>query len=99
MLVRYFGAAKAASGVEEETLPCLEPGVDGVAEGAPLSELLEFLATRHALAPEGAAPGALPLKSVISRSTFLVNGFAARDRSLALAAGDTVDILPPFAGG
>ena len=95
MQIRYFGAAKAASGVEEEILAGTEPGVDGVSEGAPLSELLEFLSTRHVSAPEGTPP----LKSVISRSTFLVNGFAARDRSLPLAAGDTVDILPPFAGG
>ncbi|WP_442864152.1 MoaD/ThiS family protein [Arthrobacter sp. ATA002] len=36
---------------------------------------------------------------MISRSTFLVNGFAARDRSAVLSGGDTVDILPPFAGG
>ena len=103
MQIRYFGAAKAASGVEEETLPGLEPGVDGVADGAPLSELLEFLADRHAAAPDAASPGTPPgtppLKSVISRSTFLVNGFAARDRSMPLAAADTVDILPPFAGG
>lgn len=95
MKIRYFGAAKAAAGVEEETLAGLEPGADGVAEGAPLSELLEFLAARHTSPPEGAPP----LKSVISRSTFLVNGFAARDRSVPLAGGDTVDILPPFAGG
>ncbi|MBO0896622.1 MoaD/ThiS family protein [Arthrobacter sunyaminii] len=95
MQIRYFGAAKAAAGVEEEILAGLEPGVDGVAEGAPLSDLLDFLATRHDSAPGGTPP----LKSVISRSTFLVNGFAARDRSLPLAASDIVDILPPFAGG
>lgn len=95
MQIRYFGAAKAASGIDEETLPGLEPGVDGVSGGAPLGELLDFLAARHDPAPEGVPP----LKSVISRSTFLVNGFAARDRSLPLAASDTVDILPPFAGG
>ena len=91
MLVRYFGAAKAASGIEEETL---DDGA-GVPENATLHGLLEYLGARHADTPAGTPP----LKSVISRSTFLVNGFAARDRSLALTPGDTVDILPPFAGG
>ncbi|MBP3044112.1 MoaD/ThiS family protein [Arthrobacter jiangjiafuii] len=86
MLIRYFGAAKAASGVEEETLDL---------SGATLQSLLELLAGRHPTASAGAPP----LKSVISRSTFLVNGFAARDRSVPLQPQDTVDILPPFAGG
>lgn len=97
MLIRYFGAAKAASGTEEETLPQAGPGGagDSVTGGMTLDGLLEFLSARHISAPEGTPP----LKSVISRSTFLVNGYAARDRSLVLSDGDTVDILPPFAGG
>ena len=93
MLIRYFGAAKAASGVEEEILSTDYPG--GVPAGASLNDLLEFLGARHPKSPADAPP----LKSVISRSTFLVNGYAARDRSMALDSGDTVDILPPFAGG
>ena len=93
MLIRYFGAAKAASGVEEETLPVGGPG--GVPSGASLNDLLELLGSRHPQAPADTPP----LKSVISRSTFLVNGYAARDRSMILESGDTVDILPPFAGG
>ena len=91
MLIRYFGAAKAASGVEEEILP---DGA-GISGGASLEDLLEFLGSRTSAAPGGTPP----LKTVISRSTFLVNGYAARDRTLRLASGDTVDILPPFAGG
>ncbi|MDK1360355.1 MoaD/ThiS family protein [Arthrobacter sp. zg-Y1219] len=98
MLIRYFGAAKAASGREEEILSA-GPGPDGASEsaygGESLHDLLEFLGSRPSTAPAGTPP----LKSVISRSTFLVNGFAARDRSMVLAPGDTVDILPPFAGG
>lgn len=96
MLIRYFGAAKAASGVEEETL---DGGPGAGPENATLHDLLEYLGARHAGAPAGSPAGTPPLKSVISRSTFLVNGFAARDRALQLAPGDTVDILPPFAGG
>ena len=86
MLIRYFGAAKAAAGIEEETLDA------GPLE---LGELLEKLAASHPDAPEGTPL----LQTVIDRSTFLVNEVAARNRSVVLAPGDTVDILPPFAGG
>ncbi|WP_035321555.1 MoaD/ThiS family protein, partial [Brevibacterium sp. VCM10] len=37
--------------------------------------------------------------TVLSRSSFLVNSVAATDKSVPLADGDTVDVLPPFAGG
>lgn len=37
--------------------------------------------------------------TVLSRSSFLVNAVARTDRSEAFAEGDTVDVLPPFAGG
>lgn len=36
---------------------------------------------------------------VVSRSSFLVNAVARTDRTQPLSEGDTVDILPPFAGG
>ncbi|MCU4298160.1 MoaD/ThiS family protein [Brevibacterium permense] len=45
---------------------------------------------------EAAAPQAA---TVLSRSSFLVNSVAATDKSAPLAEGDTVDVLPPFAGG
>ena len=38
-------------------------------------------------------------ETVISRSSFLINSIAATDRGASLAEGDTVDVLPPFAGG
>ncbi|KZE13730.1 MoaD family protein [Brevibacterium casei] len=44
----------------------------------------------------GASPEAV---TVLSRSSFLVNAVARRDRDEALHDGDTVDVLPPFAGG
>nr|WP_269457689.1 MoaD/ThiS family protein [Brevibacterium siliguriense] len=37
--------------------------------------------------------------TVLSRSSFLVNSVATTDRSVVLSDGDTVDVLPPFAGG
>ncbi|CEA07660.1 ThiS family protein [Arthrobacter saudimassiliensis] len=86
MLIRYFGAAKAAVGLNEETL---DHG------SLALEELLDKLAARHPEPPAGVPS----LKSVIGRSTFLVNETAVRDRTRVLAADDVVDILPPFAGG
>lgn len=39
------------------------------------------------------------LERVLTACSFLVNGVAAREESLPLPAGGTVDVLPPFAGG
>ena len=36
---------------------------------------------------------------VIERSSFLINAIACTDRDQALADGDRMDVLPPFAGG
>ncbi|MCC3277092.1 MULTISPECIES: MoaD/ThiS family protein [unclassified Arthrobacter] len=86
MLIRYFGAAKAAAGTEEETLD----------EGPlTLGELAEKLGAKY----PAAGPGVPVLATVIARSTFLVNETAAQDRAMLLQEGDVVDILPPFAGG
>jgi molybdopterin synthase sulfur carrier subunit len=46
----------------------------------------------------GEAHGAR-LALVLTACSFLVNGVAARDKSVPLPAGGTVDVLPPFAGG
>ena len=39
------------------------------------------------------------LERVLTACSFLVNGVAAREESVPLPAGGTVDVLPPFAGG
>ncbi|MGY1806530.1 MoaD/ThiS family protein [Blastococcus sp. SYSU D00669] len=39
------------------------------------------------------------LEKVLTACSFLVDGTTTRDRSLALAPGAVVDVLPPFAGG
>ncbi|MCD1284744.1 MULTISPECIES: MoaD/ThiS family protein [unclassified Brevibacterium] len=49
-----------------------------------------------ALLTEGADQQAA---TVLSRSSFLINSVAATDYAAALSDGDTVDVLPPFAGG
>jgi molybdopterin synthase sulfur carrier subunit len=36
---------------------------------------------------------------VLTACSFLVDGTQTRDRSVALAPGAVVDVLPPFAGG
>jgi molybdopterin converting factor small subunit len=36
---------------------------------------------------------------VLVRCSFLVNGIATTDRTRRLADGDSLDVLPPFAGG
>jgi molybdopterin synthase sulfur carrier subunit len=39
------------------------------------------------------------LERVLTACSFLVDGTTTRDRSLLLAPGSVVDVLPPFAGG
>jgi molybdopterin synthase sulfur carrier subunit len=39
------------------------------------------------------------LARVLSRCSFLCDGMAVRDRGRVLASDQTVDVLPPFAGG
>lgn len=38
-------------------------------------------------------------RAVLARSSVLVDGVAARDRTRELGAGERLDVLPPFAGG
>jgi sulfur-carrier protein len=39
------------------------------------------------------------LERVLTACSFLVDGTSTRDRTLRLAPGAVVDVLPPFAGG
>jgi sulfur-carrier protein len=70
-------------------------------------ELRFFAAARVAV---GASTRSMPAGSlgavlaafdypVIARCSFLVNGVAETDPARPLVDGDTVDVLPPFAGG
>jgi molybdopterin synthase sulfur carrier subunit len=56
---------------------------------ADVGELKALLAQRHGPA----------LDKVLSASTLLVDGLAAKDPATALPAGVVVEVLPPFAGG
>ena len=39
------------------------------------------------------------LERVLTACSFLVDGTTTRDRTLVLAPGAVIDVLPPFAGG
>ena len=78
--VRYFAAARAAAGMEAETLE--------VAPGTSVTDLVERLGARS---PK--------LAAVLDRCSFLCDGMAVRNRAEPLRTNQTVDVLPPFAGG
>ncbi len=56
--------------------------------GATVGDLIERLGT-----------GGGPLADVLRRCSYLCDGIAVRDTSATLQTGQTVDVLPPFAGG
>ena len=81
--VRYFAAARAAAGAESETVT--------VRPGATVAELVDDLAERNTR-----------LATVLGRCSYLCDGIAVRGdtaTSRHLRAGETIDVLPPFAGG
>jgi molybdopterin converting factor small subunit len=78
--VRYFAAARAAAGFDDEIV--------AVAPGTTVGALLRSLGERDA-----------ELAKVLSRCSYLCDGIAVRDLGLTLDDAQTVDVLPPFAGG
>jgi molybdopterin converting factor small subunit len=56
--------------------------------GATVSELVAVL-----------GDGNPRLAEVLKRSSYLCDEVAVRDTSMALRSGQTIDVLPPFAGG
>lgn len=59
-----------------------------LAPGATVAELVDGLAARRA-----------GLATVLTRCSYLCDGIAVRDKTTTLRSGDTIDVLPPFAGG
>jgi molybdopterin converting factor small subunit len=88
LLVRYFAAARAAAGVEEER--------HDLPDGTSLDGLISAVLAVERPDPPAGTP---PLARIIQRSSFLRNEIAVRDHAAALGADDVVDVLPPFAGG
>jgi molybdopterin converting factor small subunit len=88
MLVRYFAAARAAAGFEEEKFD--------LPAGATVADLLAAITAVQRPEPPAGTP---PLPRILSRSSFLLNEVAVRDQATVLDPDDVVDVLPPFAGG
>lgn len=63
-------------------------GSEKVTSGATVAELIDGLSVRD-----------VRLATVLSRCSYLRDGIVVRDDAVALSAGDTIDVLPPFAGG
>jgi molybdopterin synthase sulfur carrier subunit len=59
-----------------------------VRSGATVSERVDRLGDRSQ-----------ELARVLSRCSYLCDGVAVRDHAQPLLAGNTIDVLPPFAGG
>jgi molybdopterin converting factor small subunit len=78
--VRYFAAARAAAGTEDEVLT-LPPATS-------VATLVNELGKRNS-----------ELALVLARCSYLCDGIAVRDQELLLGSGQTLDVLPPFAGG
>jgi molybdopterin synthase sulfur carrier subunit len=78
--VRYFAAARAAAGFDDEII--------GLAPGSTVGALVHHLRERDA-----------GLGKVLSRCSYLCDGIAVRDLGMTLGDAQTVDVLPPFAGG
>ena len=78
--IRYFAAARAAAGNDEETIRLIP--------GTTVADLVARLGERDA-----------KLAKVLLRCSFLCDGVAVRDLQTALGDAQTVDVLPPFAGG
>lgn len=80
VVVRYFAAARAAAGVDEETLT--------VPDGTTVADLVAVLRRRG---PQ--------LDKVLQRCSYLCDSIAIRDARTVIEPGQTLDVLPPFAGG
>lgn len=92
VLVRYFAAARAAAGLESETISLSDTGVAGA---LPRQEVERALVLLH---PDP-TPGQPRLRDVLERASFLLNGVACTDPAAAIPDDATLDVLPPFAGG
>ena len=84
--VRYWAAARAAAGVDSDTVD--------VGEGTTLGVLLKTVRELHADRPR--------LPDVVGVCSVLVGDRpvgATDPDDVAIRPGDTVELLPPFAGG
>jgi sulfur-carrier protein len=86
VLVRYWAAARAAAGVEQDTVE--------VGAGTTLADVLEQVLRLRADRPR--------LADVVGVCSVLVGDRpvgASAPADVVIRPGDTVELLPPFAGG
>jgi molybdopterin synthase sulfur carrier subunit len=84
--VRYWAAARAAAGVDSDEIPA--------PDGTTLADVLAAVRTLHEDRPR--------LSEVVQVCSVLVGDRpvgSADPVDVRLQAGDTVELLPPFAGG
>jgi sulfur-carrier protein len=90
--LRYWAAAKQAAGVAEETI-----------SADTLGDALAAALQARAQAAAGARADSLAqLRTVLARSSFLVDGNPVGSRapeSVLLEDAAVIEVLPPFAGG
>lgn len=80
--VRYFAAARSATGIDEERMT--------VHADSHLADALTALSATHGD----------EFARVLNRCSYLHNAVAVHDvAKTMLADGDSIDVLPPFAGG
>lgn len=87
--VRFFAAAAEAAGVKEASVPL---GAESVA-------LEDFLESLPEVMSETVDSSGQTLSRVCRYSSFLINAVHAKPSRAKLTPGDTLDVLPPFAGG
>ncbi len=83
--VRYFAGARAAVGVDEETL-LVSPRQAGAVTVA------DVLGAVHDQHDDRIA-------QIVPACSFLLDGVAVHDHATAVPNGAELDVLPPFAGG
>ena len=87
--VRYFGAARSAAGVVEETVPVPATVAEKNDRMGTVGTVVAVIADRH-----GAE-----LSRVLPRCSYLLDEVAVHGPSTRVRAGQVLDVLPPFAGG
>ena len=84
--IRYFAAARAAAGTPEEQLPVPLGSPDA---SCTIGDVLDAAVGRHGS----------DLERVLLRCSYLLDEVAVHGRQAPVTAGQSVDVLPPFAGG
>jgi len=87
--LRFFAAARAAVG--RDTVE-----VD-LAAGSTIADALAAVAGQ--LAAPSSPDTVAHAEAVFRRCSFLVDGVAVTDHTRGLGADQTIDVMPPFAGG